>query len=420
MAKIRPFKALRPEKKYAAKVSCLPYDVVSEAGARKIAGENPLSFMRVIRPEVNFPEGYEFKEGEVYEKAASILDDLISEGIFKEEKKPCYYIYRQLTMGRIQTGLVGCFAVDDYLNGNIKEHEATRLDKEEDRIRHIDACNANTGLVYLAYKKGRKLRSLLEKETSKTPLYDLYTDDGVRHLVWKISDKAKVREFSKAACQTGKLYIADGHHRAASAAKVCLKRRAEDPAYTGDEEFNYFMGVAFPKQELVIMPYDRVVKDLNGLSTQEFLLKISEKFSVSEVSEEFTKSERAAGAFKSARKGEIAMYLDKKWYRLNFKGEIAQTDPVKVLDVNILQENILGPVLGILDPRSDERIDFVGGSRAIPELERRCSEDMKAAFALYPTSMDELMNVADSGLYMPPKSTWFEPKLQSGLFIHRI
>ena len=420
MAKVRPFKAVRPKKEYAARAACLPYDVVSEDEARKTAADEPLSFMRVIRPEINFPEGYEFKEGEVYEKAASLIDEYISEGIFKEDKKPCLYIYRQLTMGRVQTGLVGCFCVDDYLNGNIKEHEATRPDKEEDRIRHMEACGANTGLVYLAYKKGKKLRILLEEETKKEPVYDFYTENGVRHLVWKISDKDRVKEISKAASNTGTLYIADGHHRAASAAKVCLRRRAENPSYTGREEFNYFMAAAFPKQELVIMPYYRVVRDLNGSSPDEFLLKVSESFFVSCVPEEFTENEKKAGAYKPARKGEIAMYLDGKWYRLNVKEEIIKTDPVGVLDVSILQENLLGPILGILDPRTDNRIDFVGGVRGMGELERRCSEDMRVAFALYPTSMDELMNIADSGLNMPPKSTWFEPKLLSGLFIHKL
>lgn len=420
MAQAKPFRALRPKKQYASGAASLPYDVVNEAEARSIAADNPLSFIRVVRPEINFDEGYDFSENEVYEKAAQIIAGYEEEGIYKREKKDCFYIYRQISRGRIQTGLVACFAVDDYLSGNIKEHEATRKDKEEDRIRHIDICNANTGMVYLAYKRGKELRRLLEKETHRQSLYDFITDDTVRHILWKVDNRASVKAIAKTAGKTGKLYIADGHHRAASAAKVCLKRRQENPEYTGQEDFNYFLAAAFPKQELNILPYYRVVSDLNGLEKEEFFERISEKFTISTVSAAFTDAERARCAYQCSRKGEFAMFLDGCWYRLNAKEEILKDDPVGVLDVSILQENLLGPVLGIEDPRTDKRIDFVGGVRGMAELEKRCREDMRIAFALYPTSMDELMAVADAGLYMPPKSTWFEPKLLSGLVVHTL
>ena len=417
---VRPFKALRPVEEYAARVSSPPYDVVSEKEARKIFEEEPLSFMKVIRPEITFPEGYAPEGFELYERADKLIKEYADDEIFIRDEKPAYYIYRQMTQGRIQTGLVACFAVNDYLSGNIKQHEQTRKSKVEDRICHINVSNANTGLVYLAYKKGKELRALIEKETTKKPLYDFFTKDNVRHIVWKADDPKTVKAISKAAGKLEDLYIADGHHRAASAAAVCNLRRAENVEYTADEEFNYFMAVAFPQKELLIMPYYRVVKDLNGLSCDEFLERVSEKFYVSEVSEDFTKKERESGAYQPARKNEIAMYLDRKWYRLAAKKEILKKDPVGILDVSLLQENILGPILGISDPRTSDRIDFVGGIRGMGELEKRCHEDMELAFGLYPTSMDELMNVADEGLFMPPKSTWFEPKLQSGLFIHEL
>ena len=417
---VRPFKALRPVEEYAARVSSPPYDVVSEKEARKIFEEEPLSFMKVIRPEITFPEGYAPEGFELYERADTLIKEYADDEIFIRDEKPAYYIYRQMTQGRIQTGLVACFAVNDYLSGNIKQHEQTRKSKVEDRICHINVSNANTGLVYLAYKKGKELRALIEKETTKKPLYDFFTKDNVRHIVWKADDPKTVKAISKAAGKLEDLYIADGHHRAASAAAVCNMRRAENVEYTADEEFNYFMAVAFPQKELLIMPYYRVVKDLNGLSCEEFLERVSEKFYVSEVPEDFTKKERESGAYQPARKNEIAMYLGRKWYRLTAKKEILKKDPVGILDVSLLQENILGPILGISDPRTSDRIDFVGGIRGMGELEKRCREDMELAFGLYPTSMDELMNVADEGLFMPPKSTWFEPKLQSGLFIHEL
>lgn len=415
----RPFKAIRPSGEYAKRVSSLPYDVVSEEEARAMVKAEPLSFMKVIRPETAFDTGVDIYGADVYEKAREILNEELQKGVLIQDESPCYYIYRQMSQGRVQTGLVACFSVDAYLNGNIKEHEATRKDKEDDRTRHIDVCGANTGPVYLAYKNGRSLRSILD-HVGGEPIYDFVSADNVRQIVWRICEPEAVSEISAALEGIDAFYIADGHHRSASAATVCKKRRIQNPDYTGDEEFNYFMAVAFPSEELVIMPYYRVVKDLNGLTREEFLERLADKFTVNIVPPEFTESERQKGVTHPSRKYEIAMYLDGKWYRLNAKPEIIKKDPVGVLDVSLLQENVLEPILGIEDPRTSDRIDFVGGIRGMDELERRCSQDMRLAFALYPTSMNELMNVADGGLFMPPKSTWFEPKLQSGLFIHQI
>ena len=418
MIKVKPFRALRPGRGYAENVSSLPYDVVSEKEARKLLSGNPLSFIKVVRPEINFEEGYEFSGYEVYEKAAGLLGEYVEQDIFIEENEPCFYVYRQMAKDRIQTGLVACFSADDYMKGAIKQHEQTRKSKEEDRICHINICNANTGPVYLAYKDTVALRAVVEAGTLKEPLYDFTADDGVRHIFWKISEEALIEQITEKAGLLECLYIADGHHRAASAAAVCRMRRKEKGDYTGDEEFNWFMAVAFPYEDLLIMPYYRVIKDLNGLSRENFLAGLSEKFVVEKVSEDFTENERKIGIYQPARKKEAAMYLDGQWYRLNARAEILKHDPVGTLDVTLLQENVLGPILGIDDPRTSDRIDFVGGIRGMDELERRCADDMRIAFALYPTSMEELMAVAAEGLYMPPKSTWFEPKLLSGLFVH--
>lgn len=420
MIKVKPFRGVRPKSEYADKVSSLPYDVVSEKEARALVSDNPRSFMKIVRPEVNFAQGSEFSGYEAYEKARDLLAENIEQGIFMEDDGPCFYVYRQMAKDRIQTGLVACFAADDYMNGRIKQHEQTRRSKEEDRICHINICNANTGMVFLAYKDTSSLRSAVEAGTLKEPLYDFTAEDGVRHIFWKIAEPELIKQITERAAQLGSLYIADGHHRAASAVSVCKMRRKENPGYTGDEEFNYFLGVAFPYEDLLIMPYYRVVKDLNGLSREEFLEKLSESFVVGRVSNDFIENERKLGIYQPARKNEAAMYLDGQWYRLNARAEILKSDPVGILDVTLLQENVLGPILGIDDPRTSERIDFVGGIRGMGELERRCGEDMKIAFALYPTSMEELMAVADEGLFMPPKSTWFEPKLRSGLVVHRL
>ena len=311
--------------------------------------------------------------------------------------------------GRTQTGIVACASIDDYLNNVIKKHENTRADKELDRINHVDTCSAQTGPIFLAYRANAVISAEVAKAKQEKPVYSFTAVDGIRHQVWKISSKESVEAIENAFAGINQIYIADGHHRAASAVKVGLRRREANPGYTGKEEFNYFLSVLFPDEELMIMPYNRVVKDLNGLSEEEFMAKIKDKFTVSESSTQVAPS----------KKGEFGMYLGKKWYTLTAKEEILSSDPVDGLDVAVLQNNVLEPLLGIHDPKTDKRIDFVGGIRGLGELERRCSEDCVLAFSMYATSIGELFAVADAGLLMPPKSTWFEPKLRSGLFIHR-
>ena len=313
--------------------------------------------------------------------------------------------------GRSQTGIVACSSIDDYVNGVIKKHENTREDKELDRIRHVDTVNAQTGPIFLAYRQNETLKTIVAEEKAKPALYDFVSDDGIRHRVWKIDDPAQPKAIEAAFAAIPATYIADGHHRAASAVKVGLKRRTENPGYTGEEPFNYFLSVLFPDEELMILPYNRVVKDLNGLSREQFFAAVKEKFELEEIGKE---------PYAPAEKGTFGMYLDNTWYALKVLPQYKSADPVKELDVSILQDQLLAPVLGIGDPRTDKRIDFIGGIRGLKELERRVSEDMEIAFSMYPTSIEELLAVADAGLLMPPKSTWFEPKLRSGLFIHRL
>lgn len=313
--------------------------------------------------------------------------------------------------GRSQTGIVACSSIDDYVNGVVKKHENTREDKELDRIRHVDTVNAQTGPIFLAYRQNETLKAIVAEEKAKPALYDFVSDDGIHHRVWKIDDPAQKEAIEAAFAAIPATYIADGHHRAASAVKVGLKRRAENPGYTGEEPFNYFLSVLFPDEELMILPYNRVVKDLNGLSREQFFEAVKEKFELEEIGKE---------PYAPAEKGTFGMYLDNTWYALKVLPQYKSADPVKGLDVSILQDQLLGPVLGIGDPRTDKRIDFIGGIRGLKELERRVSEDMEIAFSMYPTSIEELLAVADAGLLMPPKSTWFEPKLRSGLFIHRL
>ena len=421
MAKAKPFRAIRPRRTYAREVATLPYDVFTEKEARQIVAENPRSFLKIVRPETMFPEGTDMYGNEVYEKARDELNKDIWSNFLKQDETDCYYIYRQVMQGRSQTGIVACFSVDDYLNNVVKKHEFTRHDKEIDRTRHIDICSAQTGLVFLAYQERFYPGALIEKITTREPLYDFTARDGVGQLVWKVDDPQEIEVLTLAFSQMDSLYIADGHHRAASAAQVALKRRAEYPDYDGTEEFNYFMAVAFPRDQLMIYPYNRVMKNLNGLTDEEFLAAIPEHgFDVEKVSDDFLAEEKRNGAIMVRSKGEVAIYLSGSWYRLMARPEIIKDDPVGALESSMLQENLLGPVLGVKDIRADERVDFVGGVKGFAELERRCHEDMKIAFSLYPTTMTELFRVTDAGLIMPPKSTWFEPKLQSGLFVHRI
>ncbi len=421
MALTKPFRAIRPRRTYARDVATLPYDVFTEKEARRIVSENPLSFLKIVRPETMFPEGVDMYGDQVYEKARDELHKDIFSNFLKQDETDCYYIYRQVMRGRSQTGIVACFSVDDYLNNVVKKHEFTRHDKEIDRTRHIDICSAQTGLVFLAYQERYYPRQIIEKITEREPLYDFTARDGVGQLVWKVDRPQEVEALTRAFSQMDSLYIADGHHRCASAAQVALKRRAAHPSYTGREEFNYFMAVAFPQDQLMIYPYNRVMKDLNGLSDEEFLAAIPQHgFDVEKLSDEFVEEEKKRGAFAVRRKGEFAIYLSDSWYRLTARPEIMKEDPVGSLESSLLQDNLLHPVLGVKDIRADARMDFVGGVKGLEELERRCHEDMKIAFSLYPTTMEELFRVTDAGMIMPPKSTWFEPKLQSGLFVHQI
>ena len=410
MADIRPFPAIRPAKGKEADIAALPYDVYSRAEAREAVKGRPLSFLRIDRAETQLPEDVDLYDSRVYEKAKELLWGMVADGDFVQDEKPCYYLYELTMNGRSQTGIVACASVDDYLENRIKKHENTRREKEEDRVRHVDVCGAQTGPIFLAYRGREDLKKLVEREKQKEPLFDFVSEDGIRHRGWKISGPAELQAIRQAFADMDALYIADGHHRAASAVRVGVKRREEHPGYTGEEEFNYFLSVIFPDDELLIMDYNRVVKDLNGLSPEKFLEKLGEFFEIRKLPE----------AVHPGRKGEIALFLEEQWYLLTLKARYADSDPVEGLDVSLLQNLVLGPVLGIQDPKTDKRIDFVGGIRGLSELERRVHTDMKAAFAMYPTSIGELFAVADEGRLMPPKSTWFEPKLRSGLFIHAL
>ncbi len=410
MAKIRPFRAVRPAAHLADKVAALPYDVMNSAEAREMVGDNPYSFLHVDKAEIDLPEGTGLYDDIVYETAAARLQQMIADGTFIREDKPCYYVYRQIMDGRAQTGLVGCASIDDYFNNTIKKHELTRADKEDDRCRHVDACNANTGPIFLAYRDRPAIDRLIARIMEQDPVYD-FTSGGVQQTVWIIDGEEDQRLLTEEIAAAGYLYIADGHHRTASAARVGKMRRQEHPDYNGAEEFNYFLAVMFPDEQLYIMDYNRVVKDLNGNSKEQFLAKIGEKFTV----------ELHDGQARPEQRHNFGMYLEGRWYLLTAKeGTFDETDPVGALDVSILQNNLLHPVLGIGDPRTDKRIDFVGGIRGLSELERRVDGGWAVAFAMYPTSVSELMAIADAGLIMPPKSTWFEPKLLSGLFIHEL
>lgn len=411
MAEIRPFRCIRPSKEAASAVAALPYDVYDRKEAKEIVKKNPLSFLAVDRAETQFEDGKDPYARDVYEQAARTLDLWQQEGILTEDEEPCYYLYELVMEGRSQTGIVACASVDDYNCGVIARHENTRKEKEQDRICHVNVTNAHTGPIFLAYRSQEELNHLTEMEKKNPPLYDFTSEDGIRHRVWKITDLQTTEKIHRIFSGISRLYIADGHHRAASAARVAAMRREENPSWKGNEEFNYFLSVLFPDDQLMIMPYNRVVKDLNGLTRQEFLQKIGACFDI---------TERGRQAFAPEKKGQMGMYLDGSWYQLDARPEICTGDPVKGLDVSILQDRILGPLLGIGDPCTDERICFVGGIRGLTELERLVEDGAAAAFSMYPTSIQELFHVADAGLLMPPKSTWFEPKLRSGLFIHRL
>ena len=412
MAILKPFKAVRPKDEYASQVGALPYDVMNSEEAREMVKDKPYSFLHVDKAEVDLPKGIDIYSAEVYEKAKENLEALSANGICKQDEKPMLYIYRQIMNGREQTGIVGCTAVDDYINNVIKKHEFTRADKEADRIRHVDTLDANTGPIFLTHRENKTVSDITENwKNAHAPVYDFVSDDGVAQTVWVIDDDSVVDTLVKEFAEIPYLYIADGHHRCASAVRVGERRRGEGE-YDKDAEFNFFLSVIFPCDQLKIMDYNRVMADLNGNTSEEFIAKMGEKFVVEEADE---------SPYSPKERHTFGMYLDNKWYKVTAKAEfINENDPVECLDVSILQNNLITPILNITDPRTDKRIDFVGGIRGLGELERRCAEGMKLAFAMYPTSLNELMDIADAGKVMPPKSTWFEPKLLSGLFIHKL
>lgn len=412
MPKVTPFKAIRPAPGLAAKVAALPYDVYNRKEACEIVKKEPLSFLAIDRAETWFPDEVDTYDDRVYDKAKELLTKAVAEGVFLKEENPCYYIYELTMEGRTQTGIVACSDIDDYQSSIIKKHENTREDKETDRIRHVDVTNAHTGPIFLVYRSMAAIRRLTEEAKEQSPVYDFTSEDGITHRVWCISEKETIERLQSLFEQIPFTYIADGHHRCASAVKVGLKRRAEQPDYSGEEEFNRFLCVLFPDDELAILPYNRVIKDLNGCSKEAFLKKTE--------AAGFQITAMGSVPVSPKEKATFGMYLRGGWYLLTADESLVSSDPVKGLDVSILQDYLLGPVLGIRDPRTDKRIDFVGGIRGLKELEKRVSEDMSVAFSMYPTSIEELLNVADAGLLMPPKSTWFEPKLRSGLFLHSL
>lgn len=410
MAVIKPFECVRPNEKDAARVAALPYDVYNRQEAVCEVKREPLSFLKIDRAETQFDDSTDTYAPEVYAKAKELFEEALADKIFITDTDKTYYIYALTMDKRTQTGIVACASIDDYLNNVIKKHENTRADKEVDRITHVDTLSAQTGPIFLAYRADSVINDAVKKTKENKALYDFISPDGIRHQVWKMTDITLVENVRKAFEGIDSVYIADGHHRAASAVKVGLKRRQENPGYTGNEEFNYFLSVLFPDEELMILPYNRVVKDLNGYTQEEFLNKIKEKFDIAESDKQVSPD----------KKGTFGMYLGGKWYKLTAHKDIMSDDPVDGLDVAVLQDNLLAPVLGIGAPKTDKRIDFVGGIRGLSELEKRCREDCVVAFSMYATSIAELFAVADAGKLMPPKSTWFEPKLRSGLFIHRI
>ena len=409
MAEIKPFQAYRPERGLEHRIAALPYDVYDRSEAEEEVKKEPISFLKIDRAETNFPKTVGTYDDCVYAKASELLETMIKEGKFIQDDKPCYYIYEQIMDGRSQTGIVACASAEDYRNQVIKKHENTRADKEEDRIRHVDTCSAQTGPIFLAYRYQETIGNITEEVKQQNPEYDFVSNDGIAHKVWIISEEDKIKTITDCFAGMDSIYIADGHHRCASAVKVAWKRKEENPAHTGNEEYNYFLSVLFPDKELMIMDYNRVVKDLNGHTAEQLLSVVEQDFEIKEVGET---------PYKPEQKGKIGMFLDGKWYELKYKGKVSE-NPVEALDVSILQTKVLQPVLAIEDPKTDNRIEFVGGIRGLKELEKRASKYGGIAFAMFPTDISELFAVADAGLLMPPKSTWFEPKLRSGLFIHK-
>lgn len=410
MAIFKPFKAFRPRPELAEKVASKPYDVLNTQEARIEAAGNDLSFLHIGKPEIDLPEDINLHDEKVYLKAKENLDRLIQNKVLVEDEKPCYYIYSQTMDGRSQFGFVGLASVEDYWNDVIKKHEKTRKDKEEDRANHVRYTNSHSGPIFLTFHDNAFLQQIIDKYSITTPNTYFTTSDNIRHQIWLINEPIEIEAIQQTFNSMKNLYVADGHHRSAAAAIVGRERREQNPNHQGDEEYNFFLSVAFPASHLKILDYNRVVKDLNGLTKEEFLAKLSTHFKVV----------ATCCRFKPEQKGHFGLYIDGEWYAMKANPELINNpDPIESLDVSILQKYVLSEILGIHDPRTDKRIDFVGGIRGLTELEKRVdSGEMKLAFALYPTSINELINIADAGQIMPPKSTWFEPKLRDGLFVH--
>ncbi len=410
MAVFKPMSSYRPKPEFASKIAAPPYDVLNSDEARNLVKGNPISFLHVGKPEIDLPSNIDLYDRQVYNKGKENLTKLIDEAYLVNYPKPTFYIYAQTMNERTQYGLVGVASIHDYWNNIIKKHEKTRKDKEEDRCNHVRITNAHTGPIFLTYPDNEEINNIVNQLVKETPETDFSANDGIRHQVWVVENDEINKKIEILFSEIPALYVADGHHRSAAAAIVGKERMESNPNHNGSEEYNFFLSVIFPASQLYIMDYNRVVKDLNGNTKDEFLQKLSEYVLVN----------KADGKFSPSRKGEIGLYIDNQWYKLNFKEEIAKTDdPVESLDVALLQKYILTNILGIDDPRTNKNIDFVGGIRGLEELERRVNNgDMKLAFAMHPTSINELIAISDADKIMPPKSTWFEPKLRDGLFVH--
>ncbi|MBP7147934.1 MAG: DUF1015 domain-containing protein [Acidobacteria bacterium] len=410
MSRIKPFRAFRPRPELARRVASPPYDVISSDEARQMARGNPETFLHVAKPEIDLDPSLSLYDDRVYARGAQNLRRLIDEKILVRDPAPCLYVYQQRMGAHVQAGLVGLCSVAEYERDLIKKHEHTRKDKEDDRTRHVTECNANAEPVFLTYRAVRAIDEIVDRVRARPAAYDFASDDGIGHAVWVVDDPAEIDALVRLFGEIPALYVADGHHRTAAAVRNGQKARASNPHPTGEEPYESFMAVVFPHDQLQILDYNRVVKDLNGLSPASFLERLAGKFAVEPAEQPRPRAPRSFG-----------MYLDGRWYRLEARpGTFPADDPVRGLDVSILQDNLLAPVLGIADPRTDKRIDFVGGIRGTAELEKRCREGYAVAFSLYPTSLVQLMDVADAGMVMPPKSTWFEPKLRSGLTVRTL
>jgi uncharacterized protein (DUF1015 family) len=409
MAIVRPFKGLRPTKEIAPKLASFPYDVINSEEAREIAGNNPYSFLHVVKPEIDLEPGVNIYEQKVYDKAVENFKMFQEKGYLVRDNQDCLYIYKQVMNGRSQIGLMCCTSAKEYWDGKIKRHEFTRKVKEEDRLKHVDLTNANAGPVFLTYPAQDDINNLIDSAIKAAPEFDFTSEDGIQHTLWVVKDPTWIKNVTEAFAKVPALYVADGHHRTQAAGRIAKLRAEKNPNHTGEEEYNFFLSVVFPHNHLYIMDYNRAVKDLNGLSEEEFLKKVQEKFEVEKM--DYKKPEKM---------NTFGMFLKGTWYKLTAKpGTFDAKDPVNSLDVAIMQNNLLSPILGIGDPRTDDRIDFIGGIRGIGELEKIVkSGKFVVAFAMFPTSIEQLMRIADSGEVMPPKSTWFEPKLRSGMVVH--